>query len=295
MTPLDYDYLQKMLKDRSGLMLSADKKYLLESRLLPLARKAGVAGISDLVAKMKGGSEALILDVVEAMTTNETFFFRDKTPFDHFKDTVVPELLRARAGRRNLRIWCAAASTGQEPYSLAMILKEMGAALNGWRVEIVATDLSPEVLEKSRSGIYTQFEVQRGLPIQLLVKYFTQVGALWQLNADTKAMVQFRPFNLLQDFAPLGKFDIVFCRNVLIYFDQPTKTDIFKRLAKASESDGYLFLGAAETVVGLTDQYRICPNRRGVYLPNGMAGAQPVSSGAGARLGGVKESVGVGR
>jgi chemotaxis protein methyltransferase CheR len=176
-----------------------------------------------------------------------------------------------------------------------MILKEMGAALNGWRVEIVATDLSPEVLEKSRSGIYTQFEVQRGLPIQLLVKYFTQVGALWQLNADTKAMVQFRPFNLLQDFAPLGKFDIVFCRNVLIYFDQPTKTDIFKRLAKASESDGYLFLGAAETVVGLTDQYRICPNRRGVYLPNGMAGAQPVSYGAGARVGGAKESVGVGR
>jgi chemotaxis protein methyltransferase CheR len=293
MTPLDYDYLQKMLKDRSGLMLSADKKYLIESRLLPLARKVGVAGISDLVAKMKGGSEALILDVVEAMTTNETFFFRDKTPFDHFKDTVVPELLRARVGRRSLRIWCAAASTGQEPYSLAMILKEMGAALSGWRVEIVATDLSPEVLEKSRSGIYTQFEVQRGLPIQLLVKHFTQVGAMWQLNADTKAMVQFRPFNLLQDFAPLGKFDIVFCRNVLIYFDQPTKTDIFKRLAKASESDGYLFLGAAETVVGLTDQYRICPNRRGVYLPNGADAARSVTPVT--RMGEVKASVGAAR
>jgi chemotaxis protein methyltransferase CheR len=293
MTPLDYDYLQKMLKDRSGLMLSADKKYLLESRLLPLARKVGVAGITDLVAKMKGGSEALILDVVEAMTTNETFFFRDKTPFDHFKDTVVPELLRARVGRRSLRIWCAAASTGQEPYSLAMILKEMGAALSGWRVEIVATDLSPEVLEKSRSGIYTQFEVQRGLPIQLLVKHFTQVGAMWQLNADTKAMVQFRPFNLLQDFAPLGKFDIVFCRNVLIYFDQPTKTDIFKRLAKASESDGYLFLGAAETVVGLTDQYRICPNRRGVYLPNGADAARSVTPVT--RMGEVKASVGAAR
>lgn len=293
MTPLDYDYLQKMLKDRSGLMLSADKKYLLESRLLPLARKAGVPGITDLVAKMKGGSEALILDVVEAMTTNETFFFRDKTPFDHFKETVVPELLRARAGRRSLRIWCAAASTGQEPYSLAMILKEMGAALSGWRVEIIATDLSPEVLEKSRSGIYTQFEVQRGLPIQLLVKHFTQVGAMWQLNADTKAMVQFRPFNLLQDFAPLGKFDLVFCRNVLIYFDQPTKTDIFKRLAKATEPDGYLFLGAAETVVGLTDQYRICPNRRGVYLPNGPDAARsatPVS-----RMGEIKTSVGAAR
>jgi chemotaxis protein methyltransferase CheR len=290
MTPLDYDYLQRMLKDRSGLMLSADKKYLLESRLLPLARKAGVGGISDLVAKMRGGGEVLILDVVEAMTTNETFFFRDKTPFDHFKETVVPELLRARAGCRTLRIWCAAASTGQEPYSLAMILKEMAAALDGWRIEIMATDLSPEVLEKSRSGLYTQFEVQRGLPIQLLVRHFTQVGAMWQLNADTRALVQFRQFNLLQDFSPLGKFDVIFCRNVLIYFDQSTKTDIFNRLMKVNEADGYLFLGAAETVVGLTDRYRICPNRRGVYLPNGVAAARPVPPGV--RMDAIKQSVG---
>jgi chemotaxis protein methyltransferase CheR len=293
MTPLDYEYLQKVLKDRSGLMLSADKKYLLESRLLPLARKVGVAGISDLVAKMKGGSEALIHDVVEAMTTNETFFFRDKTPFDHFKEAVVPAIIRARAGRRALRIWCAAASTGQEPYSLAMILKEMGAVLNGWRLEIVATDLSPEVLEKSRSGLYTQFEVQRGLPIQMLVRHFTQVGAMWQLNADTRALVQFRQFNLLQDFSSLGKFDIIFCRNVLIYFDQATKTDIFNRLARVNEADGYLFLGAAETVVGLTDSYRISPDRRGVYVPNGPAAAQPGLPGA--RIGANRESVGAGR
>src|SRR4051812_8181583 len=290
MTPLDYEYLQKLLKDRSGLMLSADKKYLLESRLLPLARKIGVPGISELVAKMKAGGEALIRDVVEAMTTNETFFFRDKTPFDHFKDAVIPELLRARAERRVLRIWCAAASTGQEPYSLAMILKEMGAVLGGWRIEILATDLSPEVLEKSKSGLYTQFEVQRGLPIQLLVKHFTQHGAMWQLNADTKAMVQFRQFNLLQDFSSLGKFDVIFCRNVLIYFDQATKTDILGRFAKVSASDGYLFLGAAETVVGLTDRYGICPNRRGVYLPNVAGAAQSVPSMA--RFGGARESVG---
>jgi chemotaxis protein methyltransferase CheR len=280
MTPLDYEYLQKVLKDRSGLMLSADKKYLLESRLLPLARKIGVAGISELVAKMKGGGEALIHDVVEAMTTNETFFFRDKTPFDNFREAVVPELIRARAGRRALRIWCAAASTGQEPYSLAMILKEMGAALNGWRIDIVATDLSPEVLEKSRSGLYTQFEVQRGLPIQMLVRHFTQVGAMWQLNADIRALVQFRQFNLLQDFSGLGKFDVIFCRNVLIYFDQATKTDIFNRLARVSEPDGYLFLGAAETVVGLTNSYRIVPDRRGVYVPNGTAAARPALPGA---------------
>jgi chemotaxis protein methyltransferase CheR len=292
MTPLDYDYLQKILKDRSGLMLSADKKYLLESRLLPLARKISVAGISDLVAKMKAGGEALIRDVVEAMTTNETFFFRDKTPFDHFKDGVVPELLRARAERRAFRIWCAAASTGQEPYSLAMILREMGAALAGWRIEIVATDLSPEVLEKSRSGLYTQFEVQRGLPIQMLVRHFTQVGAMWQLNADIRALVQFRQFNLLQDFSGLGKFDVIFCRNVLIYFDQAAKTDAFNRLAKVNEADGYLFLGAAETVVGLTDRYRICPNRRGVYLPSAVAARPAALPG---RMGEIKESVGAKR
>ncbi|MFC0239891.1 CheR family methyltransferase [Rhodopseudomonas telluris] len=280
MTPLDYDYLQKILKDRSGLMLSADKKYLLESRLLPLARKAGVPGITELVQKMKAGSESLIHDVVEAMTTNETFFFRDKTPFDHFKDSVIPDLIKARAGRRSLRIWCAASSTGQEPYSLAMLLKEKAAELNGWRVEIIATDLSPEVLAKSKNGLYTQFEVQRGLPIQFLVKYFKQDGMMWQLNADVRAMVQFRQFNLLQDFAPLGKFDVIFCRNVLIYFDQATKSDIFNRLMKANEPDGYLFLGAAETVVGLTDSYKVCPKRRGVYLPN-VAPAAATSFAAG--------------
>jgi chemotaxis protein methyltransferase CheR len=267
MTPLDYEYLQKILKERSGLVLSADKKYLLESRLMPLARKAGVAGISEIVQKMRTGAEAMIADVVEAMTTNETFFFRDKTPFDHFQKTVIPDLIKARASKRSLRIWCAAGSTGQEPYSLAMILKDFGAALSGWRLEIIATDLSPEVLEKSRTGIYTQFEVQRGLPIQSLVKYFTQTGTAWQLNADVRALVQFRQFNLLQDYAHLGKFDVIFCRNVLIYFDQATKTDIFGRLAKVSEPDGCLFLGAAETVIGLTDSYRVCPNRRGVYLP----------------------------
>jgi chemotaxis protein methyltransferase CheR len=292
MTPLDYDYLQKLLKDRSGLMLSADKKYLLESRLLPLARKIGVPGISELVARMKAGGEALILEVVEAMTTNETFFFRDKTPFDHFKDTVIPELLQARAARRSLRIWCAAASTGQEPYSLAMILKDMAGVLAGWRIDIVATDLSPEVLEKSRSGLYTQFEVQRGLPIQLLVKHFTQVGAMWQLNADTRSLVQFRQFNLLQDFTSLGKFDVIFCRNVLIYFDQATKTDIFGRMMKVNERDGYLFLGAAETVVGLTDKYRVCPNRRGVYLPNESVPAQEGLTAV--RAGEIKQSVAAG-
>ena len=269
----DYEYLRKLLKDHSGLDLSADKQYLIESRLLPLARKAGLADIGELVQKLKGGSSAVIAQVVEAMTTNETFFFRDKVPFDHFRDSILPEIIKARANRKSIRIWCAAGSTGQEPYSLAMCVKEMGAALSGWRVEILATDISQEVLEKSKAGIYSQFEVQRGLPIQMLVKYFKQIGELWQLNPDIRAMVQHRQLNLLHDFSQLGVFDIIFCRNVLIYFDQETKINIFGRLARIMEPDGFLVLGAAETVVGLTDVFKPFPERRGLYRPGGTAGA----------------------
>src|SRR6202011_97425 len=252
-TPSDYEFLRKLLKERSGLDLSPDKQYLVESRLVPLARRIGLPGITELVQKMKAGSaETLTAEAVEAMTTNETFFFRDKIPFDHLRETILPALVQTRANRRALRIWCAASSTGQEPYSIAMCLKEFGPALAGWRVEIVATDLSQAVLDKARAGIFSQFEVQRGLPIQMLVKYFTQVGELWQLNADIRAMVQHRQLNLLQDFSHLGKCDVVFCRNVLIYFDQETKTGIFDRLAKVLEADGVLTLGAAESVVGIS-------------------------------------------
>ena len=268
MTPLDYEFLRKLLRERSGLDLSSDKQYLVESRLIPLARRDGLDGIAELVAKIKGGSDALTAEVVEAMTTNETFFFRDKIPFDHLRETILPALLQARANRRSLRIWCAASSTGQEPYSIAMCLKEFGPALAGWRVEIVATDLSQAVLEKARTGIFSQFEVQRGLPIQMLVKYFTQVGELWQLNADIRAMVQHRQLNLLQDFSHLGTFDVVFCRNILIYFDHDTKVGIFDRLAKMIEPDGVLTLGAAESVVGISDAFKPCPDRRGLYRPN---------------------------
>ena len=269
MTPPDYEYLRKLLKDHSGLDLSADKQYLIESRLLPLSRKCGIAGISELVQKMKGGAATIVSQVVEAMTTNETFFFRDKVPFDHFRNSIMPELLKTRAARKSIRIWCAAGSTGQEPYSLAMSLKEMSAALAGWRVEIIATDLSQEVLEKSKSGMYSQFEVQRGLPIQLLVKHFKQNGEFWQINADIRAMVQHRQLNLLHDFSQLGTFDVIFCRNVLIYFDQDTKINIFGRLARAMEADGFLVLGAAETVVGLTDVFKPFPDKRGLYRPSG--------------------------
>jgi chemotaxis protein methyltransferase CheR len=267
-TPQGFDYLRKLLRERSGLVLAAEKQYLAESRLLPVARRNGMDTIDELVDRLKGkASVALTAQVVEAMTTNETFFFRDKLPFDHFRDTIMPSLMAARAREKRIRIWCTAASTGQEPYSLAMLLKGMGAAISGYRIDIVATDLSSEILEKAKAGIYTQFEVQRGLAVQLLVKYFDQVGETWQLAPELRSMVQFRPINLLNDFSVLGTFDVVFCRNVLIYFDQETKTAVLDRIARQMPDDGYLVLGAAETVIGLTDAFKPLADRRGLYVP----------------------------
>jgi len=274
-TPHDYDFLRKCLKDRSGLVLSADKQYLVESRLLPVARKAGLANLGELVSALKrGNAPALMTAVVEAMMTNESFFFRDKTPFEHFRLTIMPALLAARKNSRTIRIWCAAAATGQEPYSLAMCLKESAAEIAGWRFELLATDLSGEVLEKARAGLYTQFEVQRGLPIQLLIRYFAQFGELWQIASDIRAMVRYRQLNLLADFSQLGTFDLIFCRNVLIYFDQETKTDVLNRLGRVIAHDGYLVLGAAETVVGLTDRFKTVPDKRGLYVPSTTSSQQ---------------------
>jgi chemotaxis protein methyltransferase CheR len=216
--------------------------------------------------------------VVEAMMTNESFFFRDKVPFEHFRSIIMPALIASRRASRSIRIWCAAASTGQEPYSLAMCLKAMEREIAGWRIDILATDLSGEVLEKARLGIYSQFEVQRGLPIQLLIGHFAQVGELWQIAPELRAMVKYRQFNLLSDFTQLGLFDVIFCRNVLIYFDQQTKTDVLNRMARATSSDGYLVLGAAETVVGLVDSFKVVPDNCGLYAPNArrpLAAAQP--------------------
>jgi chemotaxis protein methyltransferase CheR len=266
MTPSEFDFLRNFLKTRSGLVLSNDKQYLVESRLLPIARNSKLESLSVLIqALQRGGSRTLETEVVEAMTTNESFFFRDKTPFEHFNDTMLPALLQTRAARKQIKIWCAAASTGQEPYSLAICLKEAAAKVGGWRFRILGTDLSQEVLEKAKTGLYSQFEVQRGLPIQLLLKYFEQKGDMWQINAGMRAMIEWKKLNLLEQFSHVGEFDIVFCRNVLIYFDQETKTDILERMAKALPDDGYLVLGAAETVVGLTDSFKPVAGKRGLF------------------------------
>lgn len=266
MTITDFDFICQILKSRSGLLLTNDKAYLLESRLLPVARKWKLATFDDLVRLIRTkNDEAVIRDVVEAMTTNESFFFRDTKPFDQFKQICLPALLKARAAQKTIRIWSAACSSGQEAYSLAMILSEMGPQLNGWKIDIVGTDLSQEILNRAKEGMYSQFEVQRGLPITLLVKYFQQTGDRWKLSDAIRSKVQYREWNLLNDPAPLGKFDIVYCRNVLIYFDQPTKAKVLAGIAKQMPDDGYLFLGGAETVLGISDKFQLLPGQRGIY------------------------------
>lgn len=264
--PGDLDFIADLVKKRSGLVLTKDKTYLVESRLLPLARKSGMNSVSELVAALKTRrDEGMMHAVTDALTTNETFFFRDTKPFDLFRDKVLPEMAQKRADTKSLRIWCAAASTGQEPYTLAMILKEKAAQMPGWRFEIVGTDISTEALKRAKEGLYSQFEVQRGLPIQLLVKYFKKKEEMWEISPEIRSMVNFQSLNLLSSFASLGRFDVVFCRNVLIYFDIPTKTDILARTSRQMADDGLLFLGGAETVLGITESFKVLPGQRGVY------------------------------
>ena len=266
MNVTDFEIIAQLLKERSGLALNKEKAYLLESRLNPVARKWNFSGFDELAQAIRNrGEEALLVDVTEAMTTNESFFFRDQKPFDQFNDMVLPHLLEARAAKRSFRIWSAACSSGQEPYTLAMLLKEHADKLAGWRVEIVATDLSNEILDKAKEGLYSQFEVQRGLPIAHLVKYFVQVGDRWQIEDSLRKMIKFQPFNLLGDLSSLGKFDVVFCRNVLIYFDTPTKTKVLNGIADLLPADGFLYLGGAETVLGTTDRFEIMQGQRGIY------------------------------
>lgn len=262
----DFSFISKLIKERSGLVLTEDKAYLLESRLMPVARKRGMKSLEELIPAMRAApEEALIQEVTEAMTTNESFFFRDIKPFDIFRESILPNLLKTRADKKSFRIWCAAASSGQEPYSLGIILKEEAAKLAGWRTEIIGTDISKDILNKAKAGLYSQFEVQRGLPIQLLLKYFTKQADMWQISPALIAMIQFREYNLLNSLQALGKFDVVFCRNVLIYFDQPTKVKVLDQISTLLPDDGVLFMGGAETVLGISDKFKPVPGQRGVY------------------------------
>jgi chemotaxis protein methyltransferase CheR len=267
MTSADFAVIAAFLKERSGLIISQDKTYLLETRLAAILREHNLAGLPALAGLLRqAGASAVKNKVVDAMTTNETSFFRDSHPFDTMRQSVIPGLIERRAATtRSLRIWSAACSTGQEPYSLAMMLKDNFPILAGWKVEIVATDLSPTVLDRAREGLYSTFEVQRGLPIQMLIRHFDQQEPYWRIKREIRQTVSFRPLNLLEDFASLGQFDIVLCRNVLIYFDQPTKARILKDITRRIAPDGALLLGGAESVFGICDTLAALPGLKGVY------------------------------
>ncbi|MGQ0662556.1 MAG: CheR family methyltransferase [Pseudomonadota bacterium] len=268
MRPDDFAYLSKILHERTGLVLGSDKTYLVESRLSPLIGKWNIAGGLDgivPVLRNAGKDSEILAGVIDAMMTNESLFFRDIKPFEQFRQVVLRYLREARRARKAIRIWSAACSTGQEPYTLAMIFKEESAAFADWKIDIVGTDISREALARARAGAYTQFEAQRGLPIQMLMKHFKQHGDKWQIAPDIRSMVQFRDFNLLADPTPLGVFDVIFCRNVLIYFDQPTKAGVLERIARLLPPDGFLYLGGAETVLGVSDRFAPMPGQRGIY------------------------------
>lgn len=275
MNQADFEHFIGFLKTKAGIVITAEKAYLVENRLAPVARKHGMAGTSEVLSKLRQApAAALVNDVLDAMTTNETLFFRDQRPFDQFREKVIPELMERNAASKRIRIWCAACSSGQEPYSLAMLFNELGPKVAGWRLEIVATDISKTILDRARKAEYSQFEVQRGLPITMLVKYFEQKGEAWALKQDIKSKVQFREFNLLESPRALGQFDVVFCRNVLIYFDHPTKAEILARIAGVMPANGHLFLGGAETVLGVSDKFAAAPGLRGIYLPTEKSAAR---------------------
>jgi chemotaxis protein methyltransferase CheR len=255
MTPDDFEYVCRLVRGRSGIVLEAGKEYLVDARLTPLSRECGLGSISELVTKLRAGSEELAVRVVAAMVTSETSFFRDVQPFETLRTTVLPELIRRRRDERRLSIWCAACATGQEPYSIAMLLREHFPELIGWRVDLLATDLSAEVLDRARAGRYSHLEVNRGLPAALLVKYFRQQGLTWALRDDIVRMVEFRELNLTRPWPLLPRADVLFLRNVMIYFDAPTKKAILERAAQVVRPDGYLILGSAETTLGLAEAF----------------------------------------
>ena len=266
LSPTSFDTLANLLKTKSGLVIGMDKLYLLETRLGGIVKREKLADMNGLAERLRRpGSDALSRDVVEAMTTNESFFFRDDKPFTHFRARALPRLATSRPPGSTLRVWSAASSSGQEAYSLAMIVAESSAVLGGRKVEIVGTDIARDQLARAREGAYSQFEVQRGLPVQMLMRYFRKEDTSWRIAETIRAMAQFREFNLLSDLRALGRFDIVFCRNVLIYFDHPTKARVLEAIAGLMPAEGLLYLGGAETVLGITPRFAPMPNERGVY------------------------------
>lgn len=266
MASVYFEYLCDLVKRQSGLALTPDKAYLIETRLMPVARNSGFQTIEEMVQALKRFHDvALVTKISEAMNTHESLFFRDQAPFDLFRTVILPQLLKRRADKKHFRIWCAACSSGQEPYSLAMILEAEAAKLKGWRAEIVATDISNAVLKRAEEGLFSQFEIQRGLSAKLVVKHFNREGENWRLHKNIRQMVDFKPFNLLQEAGALGRFDVVLCRNVLIYFDPETKSKVLASIGRVLNEDGVLLLGSAESTMGLSHDLWPVEAGRGVY------------------------------
>lgn len=266
MTPADFEFVCRLVRDGSAIVLDAGKEYLVESRLLPIARELRLDSVGAFIGRLRTGPDhGLYTRVIEAMVTTETTFFRDHHPFETLRTTVLPELIRRRAADRQLDVWFAASSTGQEPYSFALLVREHFPQLTGWRLNLTATDLSGEVLSRARAGRYSQIEVNRGLPATVLVKYFRQTGAVWELTADVRRAVEFREMNLARPWPPMPRLDLVFLRNVMIYFDVDTKKAILGRVARLLRPDGYLLLGGAETTMNLDDSFRRAAELKGGF------------------------------
>ncbi len=266
MTPQEFSLVTELARRVAGLVFTPDKAYLVEARLAPLLRERQMSKVSELVNALRRGEAELVADVVDALTTNETSFFRDKVPFARFRDEILPSLAARRKGAL-VKVWCAACSTGQEPYSLAILMERAAKAFPGVTLDILGSDISHTCLESAYEGLYSQFEVQRGLSTADLVLHFEAEGKSWRLQRRLRDAVRWRQFNLLHSPSSLGRFDVVFCRNVLIYFDTETRGRVLEQIATVMAPDGYLILGAAETVLGLTDAFEASPGAPGVYRP----------------------------
>ena len=270
MSNATFQFIAGIVKQRSGGVLGPDQAYMLDTRLAPLLKRENLASLDSLALKLRGpASDKLAQEVAELLTTNESHFFRDGKPFDHLKE-LLPVLHKARAPGLPIRIWSAACSTGQEAYSIAILIadaQDVDASMKARRFEIIGTDLTRAVLDRAKEGIFTQFEVQCGLPVRSLMKHFKQIDGRWQASERLRGFTRFEQANLLQDVARFGRFDVVFCRNVLIYFDLPTKARVLNGLAAQMAPDGALYLGAAETALGISDRVEPLLGQRAVYRP----------------------------
>ncbi|MCB2107244.1 MAG: chemotaxis protein CheR [Rhodobacteraceae bacterium] len=265
MHPDDFEFVARLLKDRSGLVLTRDKGYLVENRLMPLVRQRRMKGINDVIAGLRAGEASLTDSVVDAMMAKDTAFFRDWKPFEHFRTVVLPNLIAQRGTKKTFRVLCAGVSTGQEAYSLAIIMREYGRALAGWKAEIVGVDISAASIATAQLALYSQFDVQRGLPIRLLLKHFKKRDESWSLNGDIQGMVGFMRWNLMDDLFPLGRFDVILCRNVLVYNDLQTKFNVLQKLARVAADDGVLYVGRNEPLTGVSSSFKVVNPDLGVY------------------------------